>query len=217
MTVKVEVGQPITLPDGTEIHPGNGERGKANIIRVKEVDEPEFDEETGEIFEDIDDPFKDGLTFKRTLADLPANARKTNPLMLVLAYNMWGLDATSISMLLNITDDEVNTIMCDDLFVALRKDILESIRYSEMGSIHGYLTENSLKAARTIVKHMRSKDGDRSLTAAKDVLDRSGFRPSDRVEHVHKFEDELRIVYVKEQTMPTIELNFKEISNGNGS
>jgi hypothetical protein len=64
---------------------------------------------------------------------------------------------------------------------------------------------------------MNGKDGDRSLAAAKDILDRSGFRPSDRVEHVHKFEDELRIVYVKEQTMPMIELNLKEISNGNSS
>lgn len=211
MAIDVKQGEPFTLPDGTTIHPGSGEKGNANTITRKIDPIEESDEELAE------DVFEGGLSFKRNLADLPAPQSRLNPLMLVLAYHMWGLDSTAIAMFLDLQEEQVEAVMCDDMFVAMRKDILEAIRYAEIGNIHGYLAQKSLRAARTVVKHMNSKDGDRSLAAAKDILDRSGFRPSDRVEHVHKFEDELRIVYVKEQTMPIINLNMKEITNGNGS
>jgi hypothetical protein len=208
--VDVKTGEPFTLPDGTVIHPGSGEKGNANTIQRK-LEIEETDEEL------VDDVFEGGLSFKRNLADLPQSPSRLNPLMLVLAYHLWGLDATAIAMLLDLQEEQVEAVMCDDMFIAMRKDILEAIRYAETGNIHGYLAQKSLRAARVVVKHMNSKDGDRSLAAAKDILDRSGFRPSDRVEHVHKFEDELRIVYVKEQQMPMIDLNLKEITNGNGS
>ena len=213
--VEVIKGKPFTLPDGTTITPNGNEPGKANVINmdndeVVEDSSPDLDEE-------IDDPFIDGLTFKRNLADLPDSPKRVNPIMLVLAYNMWGLDSTSIGMLLDLPTEQVDNVLRDDLLIEMRKDILQAIRYAEIGTIHGYLSQKSLLAAKVVVKHMKGKDNDRSLTAAKDILDRSGFRPSDRVEHVHKFEDELRIVYVKEQATPIIDLSFKELTHGDGS
>lgn len=208
--VDVVKGQPFTLPDGTVVSPGNGTRGDANNIERPTPSEEEVDDTPDDIVDITYD-------FKRNLADLPADPKRLNPLLLVLAYNMWGLDSNSISMLLNLQIEQVDAVMQDDLFVSMRKDILESIRHAETGTVHGYLSQHSLKAAKVVVKHMKGKDSDRSLIAAKDLLDRSGFRPSDRVEHVHKFEDELRIVYVKEQVVPMIDLNLKGIGNGNGS
>lgn len=189
----IEKGKPLQLPDGTTVR--QGADGK-NVVETQEQREArEFMDEL------LADPFLEGgNTFKRTLADVNVVAKQFNPVMLVLAYSMWGLDNEAIARYLDLSDEQVAGITSSDLFVRTRQEVLEAIRFVESTTIHGYLSEQARLAAATIAAELRSKDGERRLTAAKDILDRSGYRPTDRVEHTHRFDDELRIVHLQEAT-----------------
>lgn len=201
--IDIIAGQPIVLPDGTKILPG-----KTGSDKVLTKEEEQIEQELDDV---LDDPYEDAEPFRRTLADITTDAKQFNPVMLVLAYSMWGLDASAIAILLRQERRSIEQIMESDLFITTRKQMLESIRYIETGAIHGYLATKALDAAKVVAKTLHDKDGDRKLRAAQDILDRTGFRPADRVEHVMRFEDELRIVHLQETRTPTIDVGFEEV------
>lgn len=198
MTVKIEKGKPFTLPDGTVV----GNTGKVSSVE-EQLAHAEIDAIT-------DDPYESGTieTYNRTLADLPDDVKQMNPVMLVLAYTMWGLENHAISRYLSITPEQLQSIQTSDAFVQKRKELLEAIRYAESGTIHGYLINKARNAAEVIASQLNSKSADIQFAAAKDILDRSGFRPVDRTEHVHKFEDELRIVHLTDNKPPAIDVGI---------
>lgn len=185
-------GEPLVLPSGTKVE--KTADGKINVETKKQREDKALMDEI------LTDPFMDENveTFQRTLADINVTREQFNPVMLILSYTMWGLDNNAIARFLNLTEEQVETITQSDLFMETRKEILESIRYAEASSIHGYLSEKARAAAKVMVSALSSKKEENSMAAAKDILDRSGFRPVDKVEHSHKFDDELRIVHLNE-------------------
>lgn len=200
---QVEAGQPFKLPNGVEIRPAEDEGSGATVVTREEQRAED------EVEDVLADPFgEDGTTYQRTLADVRTSAKQFNPIMLVLAYSMWGLDTTAIARLLEIEEAAVEAVMQNELFTDTRKEILEAIRYAENSTIHGYLSQKAKKAAITMGGMLNSKNIDIKMAAAKDILDRANFRPVDRVEHTHKFEDELRIVHVTEDATPAIEVEI---------
>lgn len=177
-----------------------------NVDGTTEVVTPDEEQVDSDLEDAVDDPFVLGATFQRTLADVTSDSKTFNPTMLVLSYSMWGLDPISIARLLNTTEAIIEGIMNSDLFFRTRTEILEAIRYAELGSIHGYLSQKAKSAAKTVASALTNKSVDVQLAAAKDILDRTGFRPADRVEHVHKFDDDLRIVHLTEAPSPNIDI-----------
>lgn len=203
----IVAGQPLILPNGTKVV--KTDDGKT-IIKTAEDQEAEAELEA--IMSNVldDDPENEVPieTYQRTLADIPNDAAQMKPIMLVLAYVMWGLDAASLARHLDLEVEQVETIMNTDLFSRMKKETLEAIRYAEASSIHGYLSNKALTAAQVIASKLSSKNDDIAMAAAKDVLDRSGYRPVDRTEHVMKFEDEMRIVVIKDKQSPNIEVKL---------
>jgi hypothetical protein len=196
---RIEAGKIFELPDGTKISPRMD--GPPD---VKSKEEQDIEEELDDVLED---PFASrGTAFIRTLADIKAEYSEFKTVMLVLSINMWGLDVYGIARVLNRDVTEIQSVMDTALFGQLRKEIVEAIRYAETGSIMGYLESKSYGAAVVIAKGMKSKSEDTRITSAKDILDRTGFRPVDRTEHVHRFEDDMRIVYVEERPVTPIEI-----------
>lgn len=191
-------GEDLVLPNGTVIK-GNLE----GLPQVKTITDQQVE---AEVDDAVADPFTDGNTFQRNLADVRVGVQQFNPVMLILSYNMWGLDANAIARFLSLTIEQVNDVMSSELFTETRKELLEAIRYAENSSIHGYLSQKARKAAQVTAAALSSPSADIKLAAAKDILDRAGFRPADRTEHVHRFEDELRITYVEEKTPPIIDV-----------
>lgn len=191
-------GDPLVLPNGTVIL-GSDE----GLPEVKTVETQQAETEIDDV---LDDPFSDGAVFQRNLADVRADVKQFNPVMLILGYSMWGLDEHAIARYLSLTMEQVKEVMSSELFTETRKELLEAIRYAENSSIHGYLSQKARKAAVVTAAALKSKSIDVQLAAAKDILDRAGFRPADRTEHVHRFEDELRITYVEEKAPPIIDV-----------
>ena len=204
--IAIEKGKPFQLPDGTVINPTEDPKDDGRIVRVAEqIADEKLDEVTA-------DPIStEDLLPKRSLADLPANAERTNITMLVLAYTIWGLTREAIAILLGTDAQSIQAVKDTDTYHTLRQEMLEAIRYAETGSIHGLLAQHARVAAKRVISAISSKSEDAALIASKDILDRAGFRPTDRTEHIHKFEDELRIVMVSEEKLPTIDL--KRIHN----
>lgn len=212
--MEIVKGQPIKLPDGTLLLPSRNEKG-SKIVSASEVKQIELEEEvTQELQEVLRDPIDNQFTetYKRTLADVETDYARMNIVMLVLAYTTWGLDEYAISQILSVRQEQIEGIKGSDIYTRTRQELIDALRYAETASVHGYLASKAQAAAKAVATLLTNPSADTRLAAAKDILDRSGFRPADRVEHVHKFEDELRIRYVSDDvSTPTIDLNAEDI------
>ena len=212
--MEIVKGQPIKLPDGTLLLPSRNEKG-SKIVSASEVKQIELEKEvTQELQEVLRDPIDNQFTetYKRTLADVETDYARMNIVMLVLAYTTWGLDEYAISQILSVRQEQIEGIKESDLYTRTRQELIDALRYAETASVHGYLASKAQAAAKAVATLLTNPSADTRLAAAKDILDRSGFRPADRVEHVHKFEDELRIRYVSDDvSTPTIDLNVEDI------
>ena len=200
----IQKGQAFTLPDGTKVLPEPDSSG-SKVLSAGEL------ETQAELEAIVEEPFDNtyGETYKRTLADVNADPKRMNATMLVVSFTMWGLDTYATASMLGTTIEAIEGVQATELYTELHTQMVEAVRYAETSSIHGFLAQKAMDAARVVGTMLRDKDGDRRLSAAKDILDRSGFRPVDRVEHSHKFDDELRIVHIQEQAIPTIDIEVE--------
>jgi len=213
--MQIVKGEPLRLPDGTMVLPEADPDSGSKVVTVSEQQEAQTRQEIErELTDLLNNPMTNEFsqTYKRTLADVDVEFARMNVIMLVLAYTMWGLDSYAISQLLNVRTEQVEALKSSDLYSKTSQELIEAIRYAEAATVHGYIASKSLAAARVVAASLTSPSGDLRLAAAKDILDRGGFRPADRVEHVMKFEDELRIRYVQDTTdVPTIDLAAEEL------
>ena len=75
--------------------------------------------------------------------------------------------------------------------------VTKAILEKDTDDVRNFISQQSKKAANKIVQIMETAPAKYSLAAAQDILDRSGHRPVDTVEHINKMDGELRIVHIK--------------------
>lgn len=201
--MKIEKGKPLVLPNGSVVV-SNGDGGSEVMTPEEHADEIV----ANGALSDADDIDIHAHRYERSLADVHAEPREMNSAMMVCAYTMWGLDAYAISRQLNVSEDAVESVKQTDLYHRIYEEMFEAVSHIGAATVHGYLQNSALTAAKTVVKGLKSRSEDVKLSSAKDILDRSGYRPIDRVEHVHKFEDELRIVHLKQDKQLTIDVEI---------
>ena len=210
MSVTIEKGKPLILPNGVIVLPEQDSSG-SKVMTEDDINEKiEQEKIEQEIADLIENPFNNGnnVRYKRTLGDVDVEFNRMNVAMLVAAYTLWGLDSFAIAQLLGVDDTVIDGIKETDLFTKTNDQLIEALRYAEEASVHGYIKSKSQAAAQVIVGSLKSKKEEHRIAAAKDLLDRGGFRPADRVEHNVKFEDELRIRYVSDPKIPTIDITI---------
>lgn len=211
--MEIVKGQPLTLPDGTILLPEANASGSKVVSKADQEQEAAREQVERELGDLLSDPVNNefGELYKRTLADIDVDFARMNVVMLVVSYTLWGLDSYAISRVLNVSTGQVDALKMSDHYTRVQKEMIEAMRYAEAATVHGYLNSKSHAAARVVAASLTNPSGDLRLAAAKDILDRAGFRPVDRVEHTHRFEDELRIRYVQDDTaVPTIDLDAAE-------
>ena len=205
-------GQPLTLPDGTVLLPEADEATGSKIVSKEAQAQAEaLKEADAELTSLLDDPINNEFSslVKRTLADIDIDFSRMNLVMLVTGYTLWGLDSYAISRLLNVQPHQIEALKASDSYTRVQRELVEGVQYAQASTVHGYLSSKAHDAARVVSATLKNPSHDLRLSAAKDILDRAGFRPADRVEHVHKFEDELRIRYVQDDSnIPTIDLDL---------
>lgn len=210
--MKIEKGKPLELPNG-DIVLASKPVGE-NVLTKEEAEytklEVGAERDLTSALEDLtSNPYVE--LYKRTLADVPTEPKKMNVTMLVVAYSIWGLDEYAIARLLNTTAENIVSLKSTDLFEETQKQLIEAMRYAEAATVHGYIASKAQVAAQTVVAALGVKKAEVRVAAAKDILDRAGFRPADRTEHVHRFEDELRIKYITESDVPTVDIEAEEV------
>lgn len=211
--MEIVKGQPLTLPDGTILLPEANASGSKVVSKADQEQEAAREQVERELGDLLSDPVNNefGELYKRTLADIDVDFARMNVVMLVASYTLWGLDSYAISRVLNVSTGQVEALKVSDQYTRVQKQLIEAVRYAEAATVHGYLASKSHAAARVVAASLTNPSGDLRLSAAKDILDRAGFRPVDRVEHTHRFEDELRIRYVQDDAhVPTIDLDAAE-------
>ena len=199
---KIKKGDDLILPCGGVILAEPNKHGERVISAQRKEIEKEIDAA-------LEDPFSDvhAAHYHRSLADLPtAEPAAIKTTFIVLSMSLWGLNEHAISRYLNVDIEQIRYIIESEMYEQFRVEMLEAIRFSEESVIHGYLASKARDAAVVIASQIDGADKNRALKAAQDILDRTGFRPVDRTEHVHTFDDDLRIVQVAEKPVKEIDL-----------
>lgn len=148
---------------------------------------------------------------RRKLADLPDVPRTMNTINVVLCYTLFGLDDEAISIATKLSMEQIEKVRLTDAFTSMRDQIVSTVLNSESEDIRGLFVQHARNAASTVVDVMQSgKSADR-LNAAKDILDRGGFRPNDVVEHRHQLEGGLTISIIRkdDNSLPTIDMEVE--------
>jgi hypothetical protein len=185
--------EPLRLADGRIVHPGG------DIADAHHPAPYEKEEEGSE-----------RKIIRRTESDLPAPARQMNAIAVVLSYVLFGLDDDTICSTSGLSPYQITQIRQSDAYRQLHDAVVRSVLDSEADVVRELLAKNAKRAARTMVDALDAGTRADRMAAARDILDRSGHRPADVVEHRHRMDGGLVIEVVKRDDtakMPTIEVD----------
>ncbi len=167
--------------------------------------------ETGEV---ITNPpaIRDDLTVakSRRADDLPQHG---TIFAVIAALQLWGLNKVEIAQAIRKPFEFVEAVIANEAYRLFRSELIDGVLEAEVEDVRQIFIQNSAKAARGLTAMLDSVVPEVKLTATKEVLDRAGFRPADIVEHRHRIENDLRIVYVGDKK-DEIAADFVEIDHG---
>lgn len=164
--------EPLVLADGRKIDPATGK-----VIveqQVKYVEVPARSEAQELV-----------LKARRTVADLPLPTQQMSAVGLVAFYTLYGLNSMNISLALNgkLTIEQIENIKQLDEYKEFMRTAKQALLDAEQDAVRDVIQKKSRKAAERIAELVESENEVLAFKAAQDVLDRSGHRPVDVVEH----------------------------------
>jgi hypothetical protein len=131
-----------------------------------------------------------------------------NAVGVILCYTLYGLDDEEIAIATGLTSVQVGRIKVSDPYTQMHETIVRTVLDSETDVVRDLLSKNATRAASVMVEALDAGSRGDRMAAARDILDRSGHRPADVVEHRHRVDGGLVIEYVKRgiADVPTIEM-----------
>lgn len=207
----------IRLHDGTLIDPLTREplkmmqpaKAENNVDRRSDGDSSDDVGDTVEV-SDIDIQIRP--IARRSVMDLALSKQQMAVINNILVYTVWGLPDDEIATQCNCTVHQVAVVRDLDDYKRMYDSLVEGLRAGYADTVHGLLAEAAPIAARGMVSSLASKSADIRMSARKDILDRAGFRPADKVEHTHNIGSgsELVIRIIKQNdadNVPTLDLH----------
>ena len=145
---------------------------------------------------------------RRKLSELPEVPRTMNAISVVLSYTLFGLDDEEIAIATSLSVDQIGRIKTGDAYTQMHEAVVRTVLDSETSVVRELFTKNARNAAQVVVRAMEEGTRADRMAAAKDILDRSGHRASDIVEHRHRMDGGLVIEIVKRNgaEMPVIDM-----------
>ena len=141
---------------------------------------------------------------RKQLADLPLPPKQMNVVSLVCMYTLMGLRDMDIAVALAMPIERIENIKMLDAYITVYNSVTEAIVNTEVEDVRTALVANSKKAAGELVSLLNDEFSAVRLSAAKDILDRTGHRPIDIVEHRHTMDGELRISITRDTDLSNI-------------
>lgn len=198
----------LTLADGTKIDKKSGLVISDPVPAI--IEEDVIDESDDNAY-DVE-AIQDNLRTDKHAADLPTDIRSARPIAIVCSLSLFGLSDMEIAHVCGIEYDAVTTIKNSDKYHEFSQKVIENVMNAHSDNIRHLFTKAALPAAKEVINMLQSGIPEVKAAAAKDILDRGGFRPADIVEHRITHENELKIVYVKDDAnMPTINTTYEEV------
>lgn len=184
-------GEPLKLADGRVVYPGGDIADPRRPVTI-----------------DTEDVAPPRPKVRRKISDLPANPKQMNAIGAVFSYVMYGLDDEEVASATGLSVDQVAQIRDSDPYRQLHEAIIRSVLDSESDVVREVFSRNARHAATTMVEALQSGTRADRMAAARDILDRSGHRPADVVEHRHRMDGGLVIEVVKRDSVkiPTIDM-----------
>ena len=133
---------------------------------------------------------------RHRIDELPLQDGKMNTISVILSYYLFGLNSYDISIMTKIPEEQINKIIMLPAFDEMVQKVTKSILEKDTDDVRNFISQQSKKAATKVVQIMETAPAKYALAAAQDLLDRSGHRPVDTVEHINKMDGELRIVHI---------------------
>lgn len=188
-------GQPLRLADGRLVYPGS--RGLRAGQDTEFVEVPTQREAQ-----------KIVTQTRRKLSELPEVPRTMNAVGAVLSYTLFGLADDEIAIATGLSVDQIGRIKMSDPFTQMHDAVVRSVLDAETGVVRDLLQRKAYDAAQTMVAALAEGTRADRIAAARDILDRSGHRAVDVVEHRHRMDGGLVIEIVKRDTaeVPTIDM-----------
>jgi hypothetical protein len=186
--------EPLKLADGTLVYPGGHTvRGEGEVY----VEIPTHREAQRVI-----------TATRRKVADLPEVPKTMNAIGAVLSYTLFGLDDEEIAVATGFSIDQIGRIKMSDPYTQMHETVVRTVLDSETDVVRELLAKNARNAAHVMVDALQAGSRGDRMAAAKDILDRSGHRPSDVIEHRHRVDGGLTIEYVKRDgnAVPAIDM-----------
>jgi hypothetical protein len=145
---------------------------------------------------------------RRKLSELPEVPRTMNAISVVLSYTLFGLDDEEIAIATGLSVEQIGRIKVGDPYTQMHDAVVRTVLDSETNVVRELFAKNARNAAQVVVRAMEEGTRADRMAAAKDILDRSGHRPSDVVEHRHRMDGGLVIEIVKRDgaQMPVIDM-----------
>lgn len=207
----------IKLADGTLIDPSTREPVHSALQAKKNSKLPDDGDGVGEGVEADEQEEDDVLavvvpTARRSIMDLSLSKEQMAMINNVLVYTLWGLPDDEIAIQCNCSQHHLAIIRDLDDYKRMHNAMIDGLREGYTATVQGIMADAAPKAARGIVSNMKSKSADIKMAAMKDVLDRAGHRPADRVEHTHNIgngsELVIRVIRQDDKTaFPTLDLS----------
>jgi len=126
----------------------------------------------------------------------------------ILSYTLFGMDDEEIAIATKLTVDQVGRLKMSDAYGQMHEAIVRTIVDSETDVVRDMLAKNARNAAATMVEALQAGNRSDRMAAARDILDRSGHRPADIIEHRHRVDGGLVIEYIKRgsEEVPVIDM-----------
>jgi hypothetical protein len=149
---------------------------------------------------------------RRKLSELPEVPRTMNAVGVVLSYTLFGLDDEEIAIATGLSANQVGRIKISDPYTQMHEAIVRTVLDSETDVVRELFVKNAKNAAHVVVRAMEEGTRADRMAAAKDILDRSGHRPADVVEHRHRMDGGLVIEIVKRDVaqLPVIDMEVEK-------
>lgn len=183
--------EPLKLADGRVVYPGGDIADPRTPVSV----------DTG--VETVIRP-----QVRRKVSDLPALPKQMNAIGAIFSYVMFGLDDEEIASATGLDVAQVAQIRDSDPYRQLHEAIIRTVLDGQSDTVREMFARNARHAATTMVEALQSGTRADRMAAARDILDRSGHRPADVVEHRHRMDGGLVIEVVRRDSVkiPTIDM-----------
>lgn len=188
--------QSFELPDGRKIDVHTGKR----------IDTPVFDADKMATIPTNEEAKQLVVDTRRKLVDLPDVPQKMNIISTVVSYTLFGLEEDEIAVALGVEVQRIRAIKMLDAYADMYGSVVDGIKSRDLDPINKMIEDQTPHAVNKIVSLMQEADSDAvSLTAARDILDRSGRRPADVHEHRVMHSGGLMIEHIERSEHANIE------------